>query len=101
MVAGHIFRGPYALTCYLENSAGVFLVLCQADGGWRIVNCGEAERIREYLEAHPQAGAWRRDAAVFAVWYNVGGNKEEQSMLVKEIKSWRESRKAISLATRR
>ncbi|GEM_PF-3595430 len=85
VVAGRSFNGPYAVTSFLENSAGVYLVVCQDNGRWRIVDCGQAERVRDHLESHRLADVWQRDSASFAVWYTVGPREEERMQLVREI----------------
>jgi len=85
VVAGRTFNGPYALTSFLENSAGVYLVVCQENGRWHIIGCGQAERIRDHLEGHRLTGVWRRDAASYVVRYTVSADERERIRLVREI----------------
>lgn len=58
---GLTFDGPYADPEYLEPQAGVYVVWCESNSGWSVVDVGEAGNVQKRLLDHERADCWDRN----------------------------------------
>ena len=71
-IRGYDFEGPFNTPDSLHHCAGVFVVLCKHERGWRILDVDEAESIRQSVARHYRAGCWAKNCPTgpfFAVHY--------------------------------
>lgn len=74
------FAGPHGSIDCLGDISGIYAVLCENDGELELLDMGEAEYVREWLQTHPQRQQWYdegRDIS-FAVHYTVDLTSEER-----------------------
>ncbi len=56
------FAGPFVYPTSLEDSSGVYAILDQYAGRFRVLDIGESVRVRTRVMTHDRAACWRRHA---------------------------------------
>jgi hypothetical protein len=55
------FQGPIRNFDYLSDISGVYGVLCQNRGEFELIELGDSEFVREYIQNHPDRQAWSQN----------------------------------------
>lgn len=56
------FEGPFASPLRLRPQAGIFAVVRSDNGGFEVVDVGQARNIRNEVESHERRPVWRSRA---------------------------------------
>ncbi|MBA3727074.1 MAG: hypothetical protein H0W86_11675 [Armatimonadetes bacterium] len=73
-IADYDFDGPYTQLYEIVDQRGVFVVLSDSGGEWRVLDVDCAEYVRSAIERHPRIQKWK-DACYhgglsYAVYYS-------------------------------
>lgn len=80
-VSGVTFDGPFSSTNDLGDQSGVYLIVCQLDGKYHPIDCGESATVRRRIASHDRRDCWQANAfgqLAFAVHYTPGMQKAER-----------------------
>jgi hypothetical protein len=52
------FDGPFTSVDALEDRSGVYMVLCEMDQGYRVLDVGESKEVKSRVESHDRVSCW-------------------------------------------
>jgi len=55
---GYQFEGAYSSSDLLKSEAGVYVVWCENEGNWSVLDVGEAGDVKERVENHDRIHCW-------------------------------------------
>ena len=58
---GYHFDGSYQISSLLDAKAGVYVVWCKKENGWKILDVGESADVRERIENHDRKECWKQN----------------------------------------
>jgi hypothetical protein len=83
------FDGPYSQMDEIMDRRGVFVVLCEMGGEWRILDADFASAIRSGILRHPRAFKWKdrcyTNNLAFAAYFMDDRTDGELAAIVAEI----------------
>ena len=59
----HEFDGAHSDPFLLREAAGVYVVWCEAEGIWRILDVGQSENVVNRTRNHDRADCWSRNCS--------------------------------------
>lgn len=59
-VGRYTFEGPYNDTVYLQDRAGVYLIVCHSNGKYYPIDVGESAMVKTRVENHDRKPCWER-----------------------------------------
>ena len=58
---GYQFDGAYTSPDFLEPASGVYVIWCENEGMWTVLDVGEADDVKERVKNHDRADCWERN----------------------------------------
>ena len=55
------FEGPYISADSLEDTSGVYVILCQNGASYGPIDCGESATVKSRVKNHDRANCWSRN----------------------------------------
>ncbi len=89
-IARHSFDGPYSSPAYLEDRAGVYVVMDKRrDGKSHLLDVGESAAVRTRLQSHEREDCWERNrqgTIQYAVLHTPGTDERGRQRIEQEIR---------------
>jgi hypothetical protein len=85
----YTFEGPYSSTIYLEDKAGVYVILDTRTTGNVVVDVGESAAVKSRIDNHDRTSCWNRNSLgtlKVAVLYTPGMGQEGRMRIEQEIR---------------
>jgi hypothetical protein len=60
---GLTWEGAFENKESLNHRAGIYMIWCQNDTQWKVLDVGEAEDIRERIDSHDREPCWKRNCS--------------------------------------
>ncbi len=93
-VADYTFEGPYRTVEKIEDSPGVFLVMCESAGKYYLLDVDHSDEVKKAIKNHERRSCWekhRRGPIRYSVHYTGYMSSGEREKIEKKIR--REYRK--------
>jgi len=58
---GYQFDGAYNFSSMLSAKAGVYIIWCKKENGWKILDVGESINVTESIENHEKKELWKQN----------------------------------------
>ena len=55
---GYQFEGAYTSCEYLRSRSGVYVIWCENEGNWIVLDVGESANVKERVKNHDRADCW-------------------------------------------
>ncbi|MDD2300787.1 MAG: hypothetical protein PHU69_14270 [Fermentimonas sp.] len=55
------FDGPYTHKSSLQDSSGIYAILCEVSGKYHVLDIGESATVKTRVETHDRADCWKRN----------------------------------------
>lgn len=55
---GYQFEGAYTSCEYLRSRSGVYVIWCENEGKWTVLDVGEAADVKERVKNHDRSDCW-------------------------------------------
>ena len=85
-VSGYTFEGPFDSANDLKNESGVYVILTEDGGSWKLLDCGEASSVRQGVENHLRKDCWKKHAVGRIAYVAKYCEEKGRRMIVKEIR---------------
>ena len=88
-IADYAFEGPYRSVEKIEDSPGVFLVMCESAGKYYLLDVDHSDEMRKAIQNHERRSCWekhRRGPIKYAVHYTGDMSPEEREKIEKKIR---------------
>lgn len=83
------FDGPQADVDMLSDEPGIYAFLCEHAGEFELLELGEAESLREYIQSHTDRFAWLENGmnVHVAVHYTSDLDSSERIEILKDLET--------------
>jgi hypothetical protein len=61
-VSGYTFEGPFESADQLKDESGVYAVVTDDGGTWKLLDCGESVRMKDQVAGHERKASWEEHA---------------------------------------
>jgi hypothetical protein len=89
-IGKYTFDGPYTSTDELEDSSGVYAIICQKEGENHLIDVGESATVKTRVETHDRKHCWEKNCQgtlAVAVYYTPNLRQPGRMTIEKEIRS--------------
>ncbi len=89
-IGKYTFEGPYTSTDSLEDKSGVYVILCDANSNYTLIDCGESATVKSRVEDHDRADCWNQNCSTtlkVAVFYTPKLQSAGRVIIEQEIRS--------------
>ena len=62
-IGNYTFEGPYNNTSSLQDKSGVYVILCQGNPNYKVVDIGESATVKSRIEEHDRKDCWKRNCS--------------------------------------
>lgn len=67
---GYQFDGAYASPDSLEARPGVYVIWCEDESKWTVLDVGEAADVKERVKNHDRESCWERNCCSGTIYYS-------------------------------
>jgi len=60
---GYQFDGAYTSPDFLEPTSGVYVIWCENEGNWTVLDVGEAADVKERVKNHDRTDSWAQNCS--------------------------------------
>lgn len=60
---GYQFEGAYTSCEYLRSRSGVYVIWCENEGKWTVLDVGEAADVKERVKNHDRTDCWAQNCS--------------------------------------
>jgi hypothetical protein len=85
-VSGYTFEGPFNSTNELKNESGVYVILTEDGGNWKLLDCGETSSVKHEVEDHLRKDCWEKHAFGRIAYIAKYSEEKGRRMIVNEIR---------------
>ena len=88
-IGGYTFQGFFQRISTLDETPGLYVIVCDNDGILNFLDVGESENIRESVWKHDRKACWKRNcygAILYAQLKTPNKNQNERREIEKDIR---------------
>jgi hypothetical protein len=88
-IADYAFEGPYRSVEKIEDSPGVFLVMCELAGKYYLLDVDHSDEMRKAIQNHERRSCWekhRRGPIKYAIHYTGDMSPGKREKIEKKIR---------------
>lgn len=88
-IGNYNFEGPYNNTASLQDKSGVYVILCQGNPSYKVVDIGESAAVKSRIESHDRKDAWKRNCSstlAVAVLYTPNAQQAGRMTIEQELR---------------
>jgi len=89
-IGNYTFNGPYFSTDELEDSSGIYAIICQENDNNYIVDVGESASVKYRVENHDRKDCWSNSCKgklAVAVYYTPNMHQSGRMEIEQEIRN--------------
>lgn len=60
---GYQFEGAYTSCEYLRSRSGVYVIWCENEGNWTVLDVGETDDVKKRVTNHDRADCWTQNCS--------------------------------------
>ena len=60
---GYQFEGAYTSCEYLRSRSGVYVIWCENEGKWAVLDVGETDDVKKRVTNHDRARCWAQNCS--------------------------------------
>lgn len=86
---GYQFEGAYKSPDSLKSRSGVYVIWCESEGKWTVLEVGEAADVRGRVKNHGCADRWVKDCpgtVYYSATYTPNLQQAERTVIEQKIK---------------
>lgn len=83
------FEGPYSSDDSLDDSSGVYAILCNNSDSYKVIDVGESSEVRTRVKTHDRRNCWERNCfytIMYAVYYTPHKKQSGRKKIEQEIR---------------
>ena len=61
-ISSYTFQGPFDSVDLLQGDSGVYAVVTDDAGSWKLLDCGECGNLKDQLTNHERQSCWQEHA---------------------------------------
>jgi len=61
-VSGYTFEGPFVSADLLRSDSGVYVIVTDDAGSWKLLDCGESDSVKDQVANHERQSCWQKHA---------------------------------------
>ena len=86
---GYQFEGAYSSSDLLKSKPGVYVIWCESDNKWTVIDVGEAADVKKRVQNHDRARCWGKKCGgtvYYSATYQPASDREERLRIEQEIR---------------
>ena len=86
----YIFEGPYSSIGELEDTPGVYVIICNKNECYFPIDVGQTDTVKSMIEKHDQKNLWEwycSGTLKFSAMYTPGIQEAHRMKIVKKLKT--------------
>jgi hypothetical protein len=87
---GYRFYGTYVSPAVLASMPGVYVIWCERETSWKVVDASESDDVRHEVTHHNRSECWKRACTRgnlrYAAYYAPGMKRAEMGSIVRRIR---------------
>lgn len=64
------FEGAFKSPDSLKSKSGVYVIWCEKEGNWTVLDVGESANVKERVKNHHRADCWAQNCSSGTIYYS-------------------------------